>query len=682
MSDTKSYRFNGKIEEYEQFKIAARKERKTVEEMISGYISQTASISTHESDETINTASRYQDELRDSIPDHILHDLIIKGSYHVTLSDMGFIKTVNHDLTMRVTDAVHEAIYNYWIKRWASARGKDPNQADVFYSVDERQKQLKKFIESYKKVKVTFSCDIPIITLSDLREKDIGKIIQFDCIIIGPTPKKLDMMTDKYIQKVLIQEVESNSKNNNPVIIQATIHGDDTNNIASGQTKRFIGTYSTKEPANGQKVENEKMLIIDTIYVQDLEEKAEITLTPSEISTSKEFAENDPDGYLEKLINSFCPKIYGRELEKKALYLSLLGGTEFVGYRRESHIMLVGEADTGKSELVKFANSVAEKSSIVDGSNATGVGLMFALDDYDGMKILRQGAMILNSGGHIIIDEYDKMPKQEQKKLNQAMEQQRATYNKGGHMGNAECKTAIIASCNPANERWNENKTIIDNLPFDASTISRFDLLIRLKHDTMENQIRAKMMHISKGKKGNLQKVADPQWIKGLINYLKKQRPVFTPEADELLINKYVEFTMIEQDDGSLPIQTRQMEGISRLCEAYAKLLFKPKIDIKIVEDVIKFYQECLATIGMNVEKGITQMDLRGHSTNKDDYFEDCFRKLESDDDGFVYIHELAEELLKNHKLFYTNESVERYVEARKIKGWLYEPKVGVLKKQ
>jgi hypothetical protein len=75
-------------------------------------------------------------------------------------------------------------------------------------------------------------------------------------------------------------------------------------------------------------------------------------------------------------------------------------------------------------------------------------------------------------------------------------------------------------------------------------------------------------------------------------------------------------------------------------------------------------------------------MDLRGHSTNKDDYFEDCFRKLESDDDGFVYIHELAEELLKNHKLFYTNESVERYVEARKIKGWLYEPKVGVLKKQ
>ena len=167
------------------------------------------------------------------------------------------------------------------------------------------------------------------------------------------------------------------------------------------------------------------------------------------------------------------------------------------------------------------------------------------------------------------------------------------------------------------------------------------------------------------------------------MNYLRALKPVFTPEAEELLINKYVEFTMIEQEDGSLPIQTRQMEGIQRLCEAWAKLHFKTKITTEIVEDVITFYQECLATIGMKVDKGITQMDLRGHSTNKEVYFEDCFRELAKDnDDGFVYIHDLASELSKNHKLFYSDDTILRYVEARKTKGWLYEPKVGVLKKQ
>ena len=176
------------------------------------------------------------------------------------------------------------------------------------------------------------------------------------------------------------------------------------------------------------------------------------------------------------------------------------------------------------------------------------------LDEYDGMKILRQGAMIMNNGGHLMVDEYDKMPKQEQKKLNIAMEQQRAKYNKGGHTGDAECKTTVIASCNPEAERWNESKDLIDNLPFDASTISRFDLMIRLKHDSSESQIRSKMLHISKNKRGDLEQVADPKWIQGLLNYLRKLKPVFTPTAEELLINKFVEFTQIEQEEGALQI--------------------------------------------------------------------------------------------------------------------------------
>ena len=149
--------------------------------------------------------------------------------------------------------------------------------------------------------------------------------------------------------------------------------------------------------------------------------------------------------------------------------------------------------------------------------------------------------------------------------------------------------------------------------------------MIRLKHDSSENQIRAKMLHISKNKRGDLEQVADPLWVKGLLNHLRKLKPVFTSPAEELLINKFVEFTQIQQEDGALQIQTRQMEGIQRLCEAWAKLHFKTEIDEEIVSKVIEFYQKCLATLGMNVEKGVSQMDLRGHSTNKEVYFEDIF---------------------------------------------------------
>ena len=703
MSDIISFKYSGDKDRYNQFKAGKMSKGITMEEAFSKYIDQELILDYARENDDNKTASKHADDLKEMIMETDLSNVLVNGSYNLQVNNIDFIQAASHDLSKRVINAVHNAISSYSIKRWATSKVNNMAPDELDKRIDdiavgaEQTKEtiikqeitkyhlsdLSKFYERVDSVKVTYTCAIPVITLSDLREKDLGNVVQFDCIIIGPTPKKLDIETGKYIQNVLIQETESKARNNNPVMIKAILHGDDTNNIATGMTKRFIGVYTTQEPKNGAKVEAEKTLVIDTMSIKDLEEQAEVELTQQELTVAKEFAQSEEEDYIKKLIASFCPKIYGRELEKKALYLALLGGSDFDGYRKESHLMLVGEADTGKSEMVKFANEVASKSSMIDGSNSTGVGILFALDEYDGMKILRQGAMITNNGGHLMVDEYDKMPKQEQKKLNIAMEQQRAKYNKGGHQGDAECKTTVIASCNPEAERWNESKDLIDNLPFDASTISRFDLMIRLKHDSSESQIRAKMLHISKNKRGDIEQVANPKWVKGLLNYLRKLKPIFTPEAEELLIDKFVEFTQIEQPDGSLQIQTRQMEGIQRLCEAWSKLLFKTEIDTEMVEDVIKFYQECLCTLGMNVAKGISQMDLRGHSTNKEVYFEDCFRSLAKlNEEGHVFIHDLAEELLKNVKMFYSDDMIIRYVEARKVKGWLYEPKVGVLKKQ
>ena len=703
MSDIISFKYSGDKDRYNKFKAGKMSKGITMEEAFSKYIDQELILDYARENDDNKTASKHADDLKEMIMETDLSNVLVNGSYNLQVNNIDFIQAASHDLSKRVINAVHNAISSYSIKRWATSKVDNMAPDELDKRIDdiavgaEQTKEtiikqeitkyhlsdLSKFYERVDSVKVTYTCAIPVITLSDLREKDLGNVVQFDCIIIGPTPKKLDIETGKYIQNVLIQETESKARNNNPVMIKAILHGDDTNNIATGMTKRFIGVYTTQEPKNGAKVEAEKTLVIDTMSIKDLEEQAEVELTQQELTVAKEFAQSEEEDYIKKLIASFCPKIYGRELEKKALYLALLGGSDFDGYRKESHLMLVGEADTGKSEMVKFANEVASKSSMIDGSNSTGVGILFALDEYDGMKILRQGAMITNNGGHLMVDEYDKMPKQEQKKLNIAMEQQRAKYNKGGHQGDAECKTTVIASCNPEAERWNESKDLIDNLPFDASTISRFDLMIRLKHDSSESQIRAKMLHISKNKRGDIEQVANPKWVKGLLNYLRKLKPIFTPEAEELLIDKFVEFTQIEQPDGSLQIQTRQMEGIQRLCEAWSKLLFKTEIDTEMVEDVIKFYQECLCTLGMNVAKGISQMDLRGHSTNKEVYFEDCFRSLAKlNEEGHVFIHDLAEELLKNVKMFYSDDMIIRYVEARKVKGWLYEPKVGVLKRQ
>jgi DNA replicative helicase MCM subunit Mcm2 (Cdc46/Mcm family) len=681
MSDTKAFRFKGTEEEWNFFTSELKKKGKAIETEFNQFVRRKIDEAKGMEKDDSKTASRYQDELQARIMDTDLSSVIRDGFYHVNLDGdyKEFIQTAKHELYDRIRNAVKNAIYQNWIRKWSKLRGIDEKQAEVYYAMHDGATKFYKYLD---KINITFSCDsLPVKTLSDLVEQDLGKVVQFDATIIGSEPKKLDIITNRYIQKVLLQEPEEQSKQNNPMVLKSVFHGTDTEHVATGQKKRIIGIYSLEEPTNGKADIPEKKLLMDVVFARDMEKSQSFVLSKKEIDVAREMAKAEPEQYLNQLLDSFCPKIYGRNLEKQALYLSLLGGSDIDNYRKESHIMLIGEADSGKSELVKFADNVADVSSIVDGSNATGVGILFALDDYDGSKILRSGAMILNNGGHIIVDEYDKMPKQEQKKFNQAMEQQRATYNKGGHIGNAECKTTVITACNPKNERWVAGD-IVDNMPFDPSTITRFDLIIRTQKETHENEIRAKMKHIMKGKRGELEQVADPKYIKGLLNYLRRQKPLITSEAEELLINKFVEFTQIEQSDDALPIQTRQMEGIQRLCEAYAKLMFRPEVDCDIVEEVIEFYQKCLASLGMNVSKGVAQFDLSGKAINKDKFFEDTFKDLASEsDDGYVLLHELGEALMESDK-FGTTHVVEAYIEKRVKSGWLFEPKPGVFKKQ
>jgi hypothetical protein len=54
--------------------------------------------------------------------------------------------------------------------------------------------------------------------------------------------------------------------------------------------KRFVGIYTVAAPKEGLKDTKDKTLIIDAIKVTDLEEKAEVTLSPYEIEATKEQA--------------------------------------------------------------------------------------------------------------------------------------------------------------------------------------------------------------------------------------------------------------------------------------------------------------------------------------------------------------------------------------------------------
>jgi hypothetical protein len=83
----------------------------------------------------------------------------------------------------------------------------------------------------------------------------------------------------------------------------------------------------------------------------------------------------------------------------------------------------------------------------------------------------------------------------------------------------------------------------------------------------------------------------------------------------------------------------------------------------------------------MNVEKGVVQMDLRGQYANKEMFFEHKFKEL-IHEDGTVSIQELAEGLRTNPKFFSSDKQVLNHIDKLKESGWLFEPRIGVYRRQ
>jgi DNA replicative helicase MCM subunit Mcm2 (Cdc46/Mcm family) len=629
--------------------------------------------------------NKFKRELRSA-----LGDAIIK--YHMGKAIQ--IKLLSFD--NRMTDEAGED----WLARKALPEEKKCKQ---IYTKLCMLPRIERFMNQYDNLKVSFEVDrsmLAVTSLHNLKVSHIDKMVMFNCMIMGFNGSiKYNEEKDEYTQTVTVMEPEDETVNNNPRMIPCVFRGNLTESLAIGQRKRIIGKYFTQET----KEEKIHALLVDVIAVDDLEEKQVMQLSKRDLSIVKEMI-NTPmyedcessdgkmdrrlimtgeENYIKHILKSFAPHIDDRDLEKTACILSLIGGDELNEYRAESHLALVGDPGCGKSELLKFAVKVAPKGAYVDASNATGKGLLFALDEHEGGKILRAGALVMNSGGMVGLDEFDKMRKEEQKQVNVAMEQQFAKYDKGGHNVVAATKTTVIMACNPVNDKWNEHTTIVDNLNFGASTISRYDLFIRVKNNTGEMANRRRVKHILRHSQHKQDKTLDPEYIKGLISYCKHQPVQMTEEAEMAIEEFYVEFKTIDQtDNANLPIEDRQLIGIIRLSCAYARLTFQPKVTKEVVETVVEFYKKCLNTLGMNTDKGISQMDLNDNAVNKDTFFEATFNNFAKDNkNGDVNYAQLCEKLLENVKHFPSDAAVTGYLIRRQKAGFHFEPKMGILRK-
>ncbi|CDW72960.1 dna helicase mcm8-like [Stylonychia lemnae] len=232
----------------------------------------------------------------------------------------------------------------------------------------------------------------------------------------------------------------------------------DVNSIKNSNTEYFLQT-STQSSYQGGQIQDDKVNMAELSEIHRISERRDV---------------------FQLLIKSICPSIFGHELVKTGLLLSLFGGTDYRlklkghylemlldknsnqqeddedeqqsthNIRPDIHLLIVGDPGLGKSQMLKHIINVAPRGVYVCGNSTTNAGLTATIvrDPMTNEQNLEAGALVLSDLGVCCIDEFDKMTS-DQNTLLEAMEQQTISIAKGGILGSLSARCSIIACANP-----------------------------------------------------------------------------------------------------------------------------------------------------------------------------------------------------------------------------------------
>nr|XP_017255384.1 PREDICTED: probable DNA helicase MCM8 isoform X2 [Daucus carota subsp. sativus] len=212
------------------------------------------------------------------------------------------------------------------------------------------------------------------------------------------------------------------------------------------------------------------------------------SFSPRDLEFVVKFSQEHGSDVFCQILHSICPSIYGHELVKAGITLSLFGGVRKhsmnqnkVPVRGDIHVIVVGDPGLGKSQLLQAAATVSPRGIYVCGNATTKAGLTVAVvkDSMTGDFAFEAGAMVLADRGLCCIDEFDKMSAEHQALL-EAMEQQCVSVAKAGLVASLSARTTVLAAANPVGGHYNRAKTVNENLKMNGALLSRFDLVFIL----------------------------------------------------------------------------------------------------------------------------------------------------------------------------------------------------------
>ena len=243
------------------------------------------------------------------------------------------------------------------------------------------------------------------------------------------------------------------------------------------------------------------------------------------------------ESFIDGLIGSFAPNIYGYKDIKLAILLELVGGVK-TKKRGDINTLLVGDPSMAKSELLKFAKDITQRSIYTSGRGSSAAGLTIGMVKMpDGRFVAQAGVLPICNNGFAFIDEFDKMNKDDRSSMHEAMEQQTVSIAKAGIQMTLPTRTSILAAANPKYGVYDTEITLRDNIDVPAPLLSRFDMIWLIRDKVHVTEDIKKATHIL----DSFTTESDSSYMTNLqltafLNYARKLEPKLLNESKSKLL--------------------------------------------------------------------------------------------------------------------------------------------------
>ncbi|KAI1414387.1 MCM-domain-containing protein [Hypoxylon sp. FL1857] len=390
-----------------------------------------------------------------------------------------------------------------------------------------------------------------------------------------------------------------------------------TNRVVPGSRCTITGIFSIYQNKASKNSSTGGAVAIRTPYLRAVGIQTDVDATAKGHSIFSEEEEQEfmelsrrPDLY-NIMADCIAPSIYGNRDIKKAILCLLLGGSKKIlpdgmKLRGDINVLLLGDPGTAKSQLLKFVEKAAPISIYTSGKGSSAAGLTASVQRDQSTRefYLEGGAMVLADGGVVCIDEFDKMRDEDRVAIHEAMEQQTISIAKAGITTILNARTSVLAAANPIFGRYDDMKTPGENIDFQTTILSRFDMIFIVKDEhtrDKDERIAKHVMGIHMGGRGLEEQVEGEvpvEKMRRYISYCKSRcAPRLSPEAAEKLsshfvsIRKQVHASELEANArSSIPITVRQLEAIVRITEALAKATLSPVATEQHVDEAIRLF--------------------------------------------------------------------------------------------